>query len=395
MKYRRFGKTEIEMPVISFGGMRSMHDWTDKPLGEIPQESTAALEEILRTSLGHGINHIETARGYGSSERQLGAVLPRFRRDEYILQTKVSPNKDPEQFVTDVYDSLDRLKVQYVDLLALHGINDFRSLWYCLRKNGCLAAARKLQEEGKVRHIGFSGHGPLDVILDAVNHEEDGGFDYFNVHWYYIYDVNRPAIERAAEQDMGVYIISPTDKGGMLQSPPSILKKLCAPLSPILFNDLYCLSQPGVSSISVGASRISDFDEHLKSLEHTLDKRPAIVNDIMANLENRMREVTGLKRPDELWHQLPDRETAPGNINLRFISWLNNLSRGWELTEFAKARYDKLSAGSAWVQGNSCSFLDDVSFEEVKNKYPAITESFLTELKEAHVNLSSGDVMSS
>ena len=387
MNYRRFGRTEIEIPVISFGGMRSMHDWNDKPLEQIPSESTDALEELLRTALGHSINHIETARGYGSSERQLGAVLPRFSRDDFILQTKVSPHEDPERFTSDVYDSLARLGVEYIDLLGLHGINDYRSLWHCCRRGGCLAAARRLQREGRVRHVGFSGHGPLDVILDAVNHEEDGGFDYLNVHWYYIYDINRPAIERAAELDMGVYIISPTDKGGMLHSPPPLMADLCKPLSPILFNDLYCLSQPGVSSISVVASRVSDFDEHLKSLEYALDLRPAIITEIAASLENRMKAATGLRRPEELWHKLPDREVTPGNINLRFISWLHHLSRGWDLTDFARARYAMLSTGSAWVQGNSCAGLADVSFESVRRKFPAVTDHFLAEMRSAHALL--------
>jgi len=56
-----------------------------------------------------------------------------------------------------------------------------------------------LQKEGLARHIGFSGHGPCEVIVDAIQHEEDGGFDFVNLHWYYILDVNRKAIDLAAE----------------------------------------------------------------------------------------------------------------------------------------------------------------------------------------------------
>jgi uncharacterized protein len=384
MIYRRFGKTDINMPVLSFGCMRSMYDWNDKPLDSIPQASTDKLGEIVETALRFGINHFETAQGYGSSERQLGAVLPRFKREDYILQTKVVPTRDPGEMVKKVNDSLDRLGVDYVDLLGLHGINDYRSLWDCCRKGGCLHAARKLQVEGKVRHVGFSGHGPLDVIQEAVNHEEDGGFDYINVHWYYIYDVNKPAIEQAADRDMGVYIISPTDKGGMLHTPPPSLTDLCKPFSPILFNDVYCLNQPGVSSISIGASRISDFDEHLKALEYLEPNSALPFISILEKLEDKMQKTTGYKRPEHLWHQLPDREITPGNINLRFIHWLYNIARGWDLTTFARARYNMLGEGSAWVQGNSCSGLDLVPFKEIRQKYPAITDEFLDDMRKAH-----------
>lgn len=384
MIYRRFGKTEIEMPVLSFGCMRSMHDWKDKPLESLPQASTDKLAEIVETALGHGMNHFETAHDYGSSERQLGAVLPQFKRQDYILQTKACPTRDPDEFIQTVNDSLDRLGVDYVDLLGLHGINDYSSLWDCCRKGGCLHAARKLQAEGKVRHVGFSGHGPLDVILEAVNHEDDGGFDYINIHWYYIYDVNKPAIERAAEKDMGVYIISPTDKGGMLHTPPPSLTELCEPFSPILFNDVYCLNQPGVSSISIGASRVSDFEEHLKALEYLAPNSALPFIPVLEKLEEKMQAATGYRRPEHLWHQLPDREITPGNINLRFIHWLYNIARGWDLTTFAKSRYAMLGAGSAWVQGNSCSGLNDVPFKEIKEKYPAITDEFLANMRDAH-----------
>ena len=388
MRYRRFGKTELQIPVISFGCMRSMHSWTDTNCNQIPEDSTTTLESIVRTALSHGINHFETARGYGSSERQLGLVLPKFQRDKYILQTKIGPTDDPEEFTANFHDSLARLQVNHVELLAIHGINDHQSLWQSCRPGGCLAAARKLQQQGKALHIGFSGHGPLDVILEAINHEQDGGFDFVNLHWYYIYNVNQPAIERAAKRDLGVYIISPTDKGGMLYNPPETLKTLCEPISPILFNDSYCLSQPGVTSISVGASRTSDFEEHLKAADTT--ERTPLVLDIIRKLEERMVEKTGHRRPEANWDELPHWKNCPGTINLRFIHWLYNLRRGWDLEEFSRTRYGMLNNGSAWVQGNDASFIKAVNFEEIQQKYPAITELFLEQLHNAHALLKNG-----
>lgn len=320
MQYRRFGKTEIQMPVISFGCMRSMYNWSDKPLNKIPDWSQAKLQSIMDSALSHGINHFETASGYGSSERQLGELLGNFNREDIVLQTKVPPCNDPEEFIKRVHQSLKRLQVNHVDLLAIHGINDYRSLWYSCRKNGCLAAARKLQEQGKIGHIGFSGHGTTDVILSAVEHDEDGGFDYMNLHYYFIFTAHKPAIQRAVERDLGVYIISPTDKGGRLQSPSKRLKELCEPFSPMLFNDLFCLRTPGVASISVGAAEPDQFDEHLKAVDCLEDDEPQ--STIIRRLEDEMEQATGHRRPDCYFIQFPNFLTLQ-------VTSIYRLSSGW------------------------------------------------------------------
>ncbi len=89
MKYRRFGRTELNMPVISCGGMRYQHKWQDVSPSEIPRANQENLEACIHRALELGINHIETARGYGTSEMQLGEVLPKLPRDKMIVQTKV------------------------------------------------------------------------------------------------------------------------------------------------------------------------------------------------------------------------------------------------------------------------------------------------------------------
>jgi len=362
MIYRRFGKTGLSMPLLSFGCMRSMHGWQDKPLAEVPSQATADLESILIRALEHGINHIETASGYGTSERQLGAILPKLPRKSYILQTKAPPSKDPEQFLRKVEKSMRRLQTNRLDLLAIHGINDHRSLWYSVRKGGCLAAARELQRRGIVDHIGFSGHGPCDVIIEALEHEEDGGFDYFNVHWYYILNANKEAIECATARDIGTFIISPSDKGGYLHTPSRKLQTLCEPLSPMLFNDIYCLQQEGVHTISVGASSPDHFDEHLKALPFLESNSHHIVKKIANQLGQAMRDICGNPQPDHLWHELPPWEQSPGNINLRLISWLYNLYRAWDMKAYARDRYAMLGTGSAWVAGNNGRFAQELDF---------------------------------
>ncbi|MEN0110604.1 MAG: aldo/keto reductase, partial [Planctomycetota bacterium] len=244
MIYRRFGRTELSMPVFSCGGMRYQQTWDDASLDVVEAENQRNLEATIRRALELGVTHIETARGYGTSERQLGRLLPTLREerpesggpDGLIVQTKVAPKADPAEFRREVLDSLDRLRLPRVDLLGLHGINTHELLWWSVRPGGCLEVARELQREGRVGHVGFSTHGATDTIVDALRCEAHGGFDYVNLHWYYINQWNWPAVEEAARRDTGVFIISPSDKGGMLYRPPERLVELCQPLHPLVFN---------------------------------------------------------------------------------------------------------------------------------------------------------------
>src|SRR5580704_5590823 len=172
MKYRRFGRTNLQIPVISCGGMRYQHKWQDVPPHEIPRANQENLEACIHRALELGINHIETARGYGTSEMQLGEVLPKLPREKIIVQTKVGPKATAEEFLSAFDKSMAYLKLDHVDLLSMHGVNNRELFDFAVRKNGCMAVARKLQREGRVKFIGFSTHATTDVILDAIATDE-------------------------------------------------------------------------------------------------------------------------------------------------------------------------------------------------------------------------------
>jgi uncharacterized protein len=357
MKYRRFGRTELQMPIFSCGGMRYQHKWQDVPLSEIPDDNQQNLEATIHRSLELGINHLETARFYGSSEVQLGRVLPKLNRKDYIFQTKVPPVADPQEFRKTFELCLARLNLDYVDLLGIHGINDRELLDYTLQNGGCWEVAKQLQAEGKVRFIGFSTHAPTDTIVRAI---ETDRFDYINLHWYYINQTNWAAIEAATRHDMGVFIISPTNKGGLLNQPSPKLVELCQPLSPIVFNNLFCLSHPQVHTLSIGAAKPSDFDEHLKTLP-LLDRAAEFLPPIIDRLEQAAADKLGTQWMQTWREGLPALSDTPGNMNIHTILWLRNLAIAYDMVEYGKMRYNLLENGGHWFPGAKATHVKELN----------------------------------
>ncbi|GAC1464732.1 MAG: hypothetical protein NVSMB70_10750 [Chamaesiphon sp.] len=258
------------------------------------------------------------------------------------------------------------LKLDYVDLLSLHGINNDELLHESIRIGGCLEVAQKLQAQGKVRFIGFSTHGPTDTIVKTI---ETNQFDYVNLHWYYINQFNWPAIEAASHHDMGVFIISPSDKGGMLYKPPAKLVELCQPLTPIVFNDLFCLSHSQVHTLSIGASKPQDFDEHLQTLE-LLSRNLEILPPILQSLESQAIACLGSDWV-KTWHiGLPKPEQTPGGLNISVILWLRNLALAYDMIDYAKMRYNLLGNASHWFPGAKAERVKELNLHQYLAQSP-------------------------
>ena len=182
MQYRRFGKTEKKLSVITLGGMRYKKAM-QKPREKVSTESLDHGAQMTRLALEHGINHIETAWGYGNSEYNYGKILNqvlKIPRDTYWLMTKGHPKK-PQDVRPLIEEQLRGLQTDHIDLYAWHGINTEERFQYALET---IKELLKLKEEGVLGNIGFSTHGQLPLICRAI---ETGLFDFVNLHYYYFF----------------------------------------------------------------------------------------------------------------------------------------------------------------------------------------------------------------
>ena len=125
MQYRRFGKTNKALSVITLGGMR-YHDGWSQPRDQPHREMIEHCCRTVLRALEEGINHIETAYGYGKSEHCYGIALNeelKLPRQSYFLMTKGSPMTADETHRL-IEEQLRALRTDHIDLYGWHGVNN-------------------------------------------------------------------------------------------------------------------------------------------------------------------------------------------------------------------------------------------------------------------------------
>lgn len=167
---RPFGRTGHMSTATIFGGAALIR--------ATQKDADRALEILLK----YGVNHIDTAPRYGDSEILIGPWMVRHRKD-FFLATKTGKRTYGEAR-GDIHRSLDRLKVDRVDLIQLHGLQHPDEWDTAMGPGGALEAAVEAREEGLVRFIGVTGHG---WMIAAMHKRALKRFDFDSVLMPYNY----------------------------------------------------------------------------------------------------------------------------------------------------------------------------------------------------------------
>lgn len=162
LERRRFGKTDMQVTVLGFGGAE---------IG-FQQTGQATVERLLNSALDAGLNVIDTAECYAGSEEAIGSAASGRRKEFYLFTKAGHMDQGAKGWTSDSIErsidrSLQRLKTDHVDLVQLHSCGKDT-----LEKGECIDALEKAKKAGKTRYIGYSGDSA--AALYAV---ETGRFD--------------------------------------------------------------------------------------------------------------------------------------------------------------------------------------------------------------------------
>ena len=199
MEHRRLGRLGRENSVLILGGAA---------LAEASEEDS---DRAIQQALEAGVDHFDTAADYGDSELQYGRWMPEIR-ESIFLSTKTGL-REKDAAKRQIQASLERLRVDNVDLLQLHAVGDLEDLDRATGPGGSLEAAIEAKEEGLVGAIGITGHGDgaPSTHLEALRRFP---FETVLTPWNYILSTDEgyradyeALVEEVQRQDAGLMII--------------------------------------------------------------------------------------------------------------------------------------------------------------------------------------------
>jgi aryl-alcohol dehydrogenase-like predicted oxidoreductase len=180
MEYRKLGKTGMNVSVLGFGGWEIGYQHI----------SLRTVKKLVNEAVDAGINVIDTADCYATSEELIGEAVGKRRNDFYLL-TKCGHESGwsysdwrPESLLRSIQRSLKRLKTDHLDLVQLHSCSEAE-----LRKGAVIDTLKRAREHGYTRFIGYSGDsqtalyavecGEFDTLQTSINIADQEALDLF------------------------------------------------------------------------------------------------------------------------------------------------------------------------------------------------------------------------
>ena len=270
MIYRDYKGDRLSM--MGFGAMRlPVIDGNDGKV-DVPK-AEALVDEAYRS----GINYFDTAWGYhmGTSETVMGEALSRYPRDSYRLSTKF-PGYDLSNFGKheEIFaKQLEKCKVDYFDFYFLHNVCELNIDRYMdEEKYHTVSFFRRMKAEGKIKHLGFSCHGSLEVMKRFL--EKYGEFMEFGMIQMNYLDYNfqgaKGKLDLLNSYRIPVWVMEPL-RGGMLakMTPADLerMRKTRPGIEPVELAFRFLQSLPGVTVILSGMTEMEQMREKLRIFE--------------------------------------------------------------------------------------------------------------------------------
>ena len=241
--------------------------------GDDAKIDAAATQEMVDYALSHGVNYFDTAWGYhnGNSELVMGEALKKHPRDSFYLATKF-PGYDLGNMpkVKEIFPrQLEKLQVDYFDFYLIHNVNEMNIDAYLNEDEyGIYSYLLEQKKAGKIRHLGFSAHGSVEVMrrfLEAY-HE---GMEFCQIQLNYVDWTLQDAkakMELLREYDIPVWVMEPV-RGGRLaklsEKDEEAISNLRPDEKPVAWAFRFLQSLPEVVVTLSGMSSLEQMKENI------------------------------------------------------------------------------------------------------------------------------------
>lgn len=214
MVYKAF--QDLKLSALGLGAMRL--PVMDGDTSRIDEEKT---REMVDYAMKHGINYYDTAWGYhnGNSELVMGKILREYPRESFYLATKF-PGYDLSNMdkVEEIFEKqLEKCGVEYFDFYLFHNVCEMNIDAYLDEKYGIFEYLIKQKKNGRIRHLGFSAHGSVEIMkrfLDAYGAEME--FCQIQLNWLdWSFQDAKAKVELLTEYKLPVWVMEPL-RGGKL-----------------------------------------------------------------------------------------------------------------------------------------------------------------------------------
>lgn len=265
MQYRVDPKSGNKLSVLGFGCMRFPRNLAQIDMGRT--------EKLILNAIENGVNYFDTAYVYPSSEEALGTILHKNNvRDKVYIATKLPHAKCHryEDFDALFKAQLERLHTDHIDYYLIHNLSEV-SAWERLCALGIEKWLAGKKADGKIRQIGFSCHGSLDIftaLLDAY------GWDFCQIQYNYMnthYQAGTEGLKRAAAKGLPVIVMEPLLGGklatGLPKKAVDLFERAAVSVSPAVWALRWLWNQEEVTVVLSGMNGDAQLAENLKTAD--------------------------------------------------------------------------------------------------------------------------------